>query len=96
VKADSGNRDVSRDRVVRLTNHADFLYASEEPSRQQVQTYHLQPLVHLGHLLEVMLACGDIPLLVPGAKINHVARPKRLAMLFKVHLICVKHSIKPR
>jgi hypothetical protein len=56
---------------------------------------HLEPLVDLGHALEVLLADLDVLLLRLLGKVEHVRREEGLSVLLEVLLVGGEHAVEP-
>mmetsp|Transcript_22653 Transcript_22653/g.34847 ORF Transcript_22653/g.34847 Transcript_22653/m.34847 type:complete len:380 (-) Transcript_22653:167-1306(-) len=56
---------------------------------------HLEPDLHLGHLLEVFYADGNVLLIGLFTQVKHVTAEKRLAVLGEESFISLKHTIEP-
>ena len=58
--------------------------------------HHLQPLLHGGSSLEVLLGNGNVFVLLLLTEVNHVRGKQRLAVLLEVSLVFIEHAIQPR
>jgi hypothetical protein len=56
---------------------------------------HLEPLLHGGSTLEVLLSGLDVVLNLLLRQIDHVGREERLVVLLEVRLVGVEHAVQP-
>lgn len=69
--------------------------ATHSAQAHRIIPYHLEPLVHLGSTLSVLLGDSNVLLLLLFRQVNHVAGEERLAVLVEELLIGIEHAIQP-